>query len=62
MWQKIKLLLLKAINLGPLEPINLKKPKYTSVLNKSPYHESIRWRGGTASRVLNVLFNKAGNF
>jgi hypothetical protein len=56
-------MLLKVINLGPLKLTDLKKkPKYISVLNKSPYHESILWRGGTASRVVNVLFNKAGNF
>ena len=59
---KTNLMLLKAINLGPLRPINLKKPKCISVINKSPYHENILWRGGTASRVVNVLFKNAGNF
>jgi len=37
---KTNLMLLKTINLGPLRLTDLKKPKYISVLNKFPYHES----------------------
>ena len=51
-----------SINLDPLRPTNLKRPKYISVLKKSPCHYCVRWRGGTASRTVNVLFNNAGYF